>query len=104
MEKNVPLLKLIQDPWSIKTVTVTFYVCPSASLRSLQQQYIPSPEGFCNLMQDNRIKGIIIKIKTKQKKQMKGSGKQGSTKTDFLFGTFSPLRTRWMYCCWVSHS
>lgn len=48
MEKNVPLLKLIHDPWSIKTMLSSrffFHVSPSASSCSLQQQYIQPPLG-----------------------------------------------------------
>lgn len=30
MEKNVPLLKLIQEPWSIKTMQSSRFLCPSA--------------------------------------------------------------------------
>lgn len=42
MEKNVPLLKLIHDPWSIKTMLSSR---PSASSRSHPRQQIRRPGG-----------------------------------------------------------
>lgn len=56
MEKNVPLLKLIHDPWSINYVIVTFYERPSASLLPKQQQYIQPP---CETTNEGNNKGII---------------------------------------------
>lgn len=68
-------------------VIVTFYVCPSASLRSLQQQYIQPPSGNHKLMQNNiKTKGIIIKQVVGE---LRWRGReQDAAKYTFLSGDF----------------
>lgn len=43
MEKNVPLLKLIQDPWSIKTMLSSRFMCVPLHPRAPSNNNTSSP-------------------------------------------------------------